>query len=356
MSYFDDALGRIEHNRHNSHNCIPFGKDLERFSEYIPGIQKKRYYIVSGSSGAGKSQVTDHLFIFTPFNFIDSGVSSLDLKVIYFSLELDKETKVTQWMSRRLFDVYGIRTSVNILQSIGKNRLNDNLWMALVETREYFERLLDKVEIIDSISDVDKITKHVIDYSKKNGEYKYEKKTIEGEELSVFDKYIPTNKDKYVEIVLDHYSLLNQSPGRTIKGTIEDLSLFFVSVRNKLGYIPIAIQQQSAETENVQHYEAGKLEPSKAGLAESKLTYNDCDIALGIFSPYKHSIKKYRGYDILQLGDSYRNLSVFKNRFGPPNVNVGMYFDGAVNYFSELPKSEEMNSEIYMKISKRNWK
>jgi hypothetical protein len=145
--------------------------------------------------------------------------------------------------------------------------------------------------------------------------------------------------------------------GSQVKPTVERLSKSFVSFRNKYHYTPILIQQQTGEKENVEHFKAAKLEPSKDGLSNTKLTYNDCDIALGIFSPQKHEIKKYRGYQVIDMGDSYRNISVFKNRFGVSNVNVGCAFYGEVNYFKELPRSEDMISYHYDLIKKRknNW-
>lgn len=48
------------------------------------------------------------MFIFTPYNFIKKEDTDIKLKVFYYSLELDKETKMTQWMTRRMYDEYGI--------------------------------------------------------------------------------------------------------------------------------------------------------------------------------------------------------------------------------------------------------
>ncbi len=366
MSIFDNALGRIDDNRWKRDNCIPFSGIFPRFSEYLPGIQQKRYYIISGSSGAGKSQLTDHLFVFTPNDFVNTE-TDITFKIFYFSLELDKETKLTQWMTRRLYDHYNIRANINILQSVGKNRLSDSIYMALKETQDYFYRLEEKVEIIDTTMNPTGIIKRVEEYAKNNGKIlkkpyiikeKQENGDIKEHEILGFDRYVANNPNEYVLVIVDHASLLNLESGMPIKQTIEKLSKEFVRLRNRYGYIPILVQQQNASGENLEHFKADKMEPSKDGLAESKLSYNDCDIALGIFSPYRHDIKTYRGYNIAQMQDAYRNLNIFKNRFGVQNVNIGMYFDGAVNAFFELPKVDEMNDSIYTHIKQRDprWK
>lgn len=366
MSTYKVALERIENNRFKKDNCIPFNKVFPRFSEYLPGIQQKRYYLISGASGAGKSQLTDHLFVFTPNEFTRTPDVDITFKVFYYSLELDKETKMTQWMTRRLYDHYGIRANINILQSVGKNRLSDSIYMALMETQEYFEKLEDSVIINDNILNPTGIIKDIEGYAKANGKILKKAFTIKErqndgsiveKEVLGFDRYIPNNPNEYVIVIVDHASLLNLEQGMPIKQTIEKLSKDFVRLKNRYHYIPVLIQQQAAEGENLSHFKADKLEPNKANLAESKLTYNDCDIALGIFSPYKHDIKNYRGYNIIEMGDSYRNLNIFKNRFGIQNVNIGMYFDGAVNYFKELLKADQINQNHYNYIKQRdpNW-
>jgi hypothetical protein len=44
-----------------------------------------------------------------------------------------------QWMTRRMYDSYGIIADINLLQSVpGKNRLPDDLYFALMETRRIF--------------------------------------------------------------------------------------------------------------------------------------------------------------------------------------------------------------------------
>lgn len=136
------------------------------------------------------------------------------------------------------------------------------------------------------------------------------------------------------------------------------LSKNFVKYRNRYHYTPVLIQQQTGEKENVEHFKSEKMEPSKDGLSNTKLTYNDCDIALGIFSPQKYEIQKYRKYHVVDMGDSYRNISVFKNRFGTSaGINVGAAFYGEVNYFKELPKGEDMIAYHYDLVKKRknNW-
>src|ERR1700749_1008196 len=131
MSLFNKALDRIDHNRSKEFNCIPYIDKFPKLSEYFPGPQQGRYYLVSGASGAGKSQVTDDLFVFTPIDFVLEYQGKLDVDILYFSLELDGVPKMHQWIARKLYVSKGIRTTVDILNSVGKTRINDNIHMAV---------------------------------------------------------------------------------------------------------------------------------------------------------------------------------------------------------------------------------
>jgi len=207
---------------------------------------------------------------------------------------------------------------------------------------KYFSKLESKLKFYEGSYSPSNIIEEIENYSIQNGK------------LDNNGVYIPNNPNRYVIIIVDHASLLSLEPNMNIKLCIEKLSKYFVKCKNNYKYIPVLIQQQSAEKENVDHYKASKMEPSKDGLAESKLTYNDCDVALGIFQPQKHEIRNYRGYDMTLTGDAYRNFSIFKNRFGISNINVGLYFDGATNFWKEMPKKENINTTHYDMIRKRN--
>lgn len=346
MSLFDSVLNNIEINKYKKNNCISIHDSFPRLSYFLPGIQQKRYYIVSGASGSGKSQFTDHTFVFTPFNFHLTN-KDIDFEILYYSLELDKETKIKQWITRALYQNFKIMADVNILDSVGKNRLSDDTLFAVKETRKYIEELETKVRIRDSSVNAVSISKDLKSFIRENGtiiKKPLKIKDDDGEEIEVqaFDSYKPNNPNKYLIVILDHSDLIDSVQGQSVKQTVERVSREFVKFRNRYNIIPVLIQQQSAEMENLDHIKAVKLEPSKQGLSNTKLTYNDCDIALGIFQPQKHDIKSYRGYNIVDMGDSYRSINVFKNRYGSSNLNVGACFYGECNYFKELPRSDEM--------------
>lgn len=128
----------------------------------------------------------------------------------------------------------------------------------------------------------------------------------------------------------------------TIQQTINDLSSkYFIQLRNKYKQIPVLVQQQSFQGENLESIKSNAMKPSLANLAESKLTARDANVTFGIFSPFKFQIPDYHGYNIKILKDQVRFLEILASRDGGSGSICPLYFNGAVNYFKELPKAND---------------
>lgn len=362
---FDRAEDRVRKNKDRAEkgllNCIPFG--FPRFEQYLPGIMQKKYYLITSNSGVGKSNLADALFLYNPYNYIiNNPDTDITLKIFYYLLEIDKESKIIKGVSKRLYEKYGIVSDVNLLQSYGSKYCSAELYEKFSECRDYFEQLEDVCSFYDEPINPYGIFKEVDTYMLQNGTIIKKKINIKGEDVEVFDYYKPNRDNHYVLLIVDHLSLLNNERQMTQHETIKKFSSNdCVQLRNKYGVIIVNIQQQMASQEEKQYTYSGKsiiekLEPSLDGLADCKLTQRDANIVLGIFAPDRHGIKHYKGYDISKLGDNYRNLSIIKNRDGLSNVNVGLYFNGAINYFREMPpwKDEAAMNKVYEFKEKQN--
>ena len=341
MSIFDRAIKTIDHNLNNEINCIPFG--LERFQDYLPGIQKGRYYGITANSGVGKTQWTDAFFMYNVIDFVKAN-PNIKLKIFYNSLEISKETKVVQGISKQMFIQHKKIIPIETILSLSKSRIDEETYKQICELAEYFYLLEQYVEFHDDKVNPYGIYRTVKDYVIQEGVVYKKKMEIDGIEHEVFSHYIPNHPDHYILVITDHVGLLNNEVDvktkqkLDIKGTIEKHSTNMVELRNNFNIIPVDIQQQAAAKESLDSFKQGKLEPSLEGLAETKLTARNWDVAFGVFSPARHELPKYKGYDITKLKDSYRYMNVLKNRYGIANVSDSLFFMGAVNMFYELPK------------------
>ena len=344
---------------------IPF--PFPKFSAHVPGIQKGRYIGVTANQKVGKTKLADYIFLYSTFKFWQKNRDKIKLKIFYFTLEMSKEEKIKEAISHFLYtETKGrIRKSPDKINSQFGDYILDDITLKEVESlRILFEEFEEIVEFVDNIKNPFGIYKHVRSYAEANGRYVY--KTVktrdeEGNEesIKVEDYYIPNHPNEYVIIITDHVSLLqNENGGNDPKATMDKFSKdYCLKMRDRWKYIPVNVQQQAQSQEGVENKKAGKLQPSVDGLGESKIIGRDYDILIGLFSPFRHRIENYNGYNIFDpmtgegLQEMYRELSVIANRRGQM-VSTDLYFDGSVNYFKELPSPGSRDlQELYKKLN-----
>ena len=92
------------------------------------------------------------------------------------------------------------------------------------------------------------------------------------------------------------------------------------------------------------------MERRKQGLSNMRLSDTkdsgnppqDAEVVLSIFNPNREKLSTYKGYDIAQLGDKFRCITVLKSRYGESDVEVGCNFFGRMGIWKELPKPLEI--------------
>lgn len=362
---FDSVFNQILENKalreQGKDICIPF--PFPRFSSEIPGIQKGRYVITTANSKVGKTQFTDYMFLYGPYRFTKDTETNIKVRIIYFTLEMSKEDKVKQAISHFLFLQKGIRIHPDKMDSIFQNYiLEDPLVQAIEEIKPYVSDFLSHVTFIDHTRNPYGIYKAVREYAHANGHYidkegntlntHWIEKGLNEEGKKIF-QYVPNDPDEFVIVITDHVSLLTPEDGGTLHEAISKFSSnYCIHMRDRWKYIVVNVQQQAAAQEGVENAAANMIRPSANGLGDNKLTGRDCDMMLGLFAPIRFRRAEWEGYDIKKLRDAYRELSVILNRRGSA-VLTDVYFDGCVNFFKELPKAEDMRSEVYQAIEER---
>ena len=362
-----------ENHEHEYYNCLPF-EMYPRFQHFVPGIVQGRSYMLTGNSGCGKSKLSRTLFIHQPYQYIKAHPElGIELSVIYFSLEEDKERIYMSELSRNLRTKFNISVSIDQLLSIGKdNTISRDLFPKIDACREELEMFMNKVQVYDNIANPTGVYKTIRDEAYRLGRYTSKTGTLfsaaEMEEIklspsdSVLFKNINgfqyINPRTYIIAIVDHIGLTKPEKLLTLHQAISKLSSeYLLDGKNKLHITPVVVQQQTHDKESMEYTARGttieeKLEPSLDGLGENKVIQRDFETILGVFQPARYNIKKHLNYDISRIGDNYRSLSVLKNRNGLANKKLPLLFDGVSDYFAELPiiTSPEQSEVIYKKI------
>lgn len=265
---------------------------------------------------------------------------------------MSKEEKLTQFLSYLLFVLSGMKIIISPknLRSTRK-AVDPNILEFMKQHRKTIDEFLECVEFIDNIRNPYGIYNYMRQYAVENGVQHKKTIMIDGKPTEVDDYYEENNPEEYVMCIVDHAKLLTTENGGSVQQAIGDLSSkYFILLRNKYSQIPVLIQQQAAAQESVDNMKANRLRPTLDGLGENKTTQQDANVIFGLFSPFRHHIPEYEGYDIKYFKDNIRFLEILGGREGGAGTICPLYFNGAVNYFKELPS---YNNEAELKITKQ---
>ena len=343
-------------------NSIP--SPFVRFSDDFIGIEQSSYYVVTSSTKGSKTQFSSFVFVFNTLLYAYHNPEKVRVKVFYYPLEETPEDIMTRFMSYLLYILSGkkIRVSPTELKSTkNSNPIDDNI-LDLLNTEEYSKiiQFFEDNVIFSSSTNPTGVYTECRRYAEEHGTVYKRKQKIKNDlgetvEIEAFDHYEQSDPDEYRIIFYDHISLTSTERGLTLKQSIDKLSEYFVLLRNRYKFSPVVIQQQSFAGEGLDAFKENKLRPTIANLSDSKYCSRDANVVLGLFSPFKHELPEYQKYDITKLRDNVRFLEVLVNRGGSPGGLVALYFDGAVNYFQELPRPEnkEELKRIYDYLEER---
>lgn len=331
-------------------NCIP--SPFKRFRKDFVGIEQKKYYLITAHEKSGKTQMFSFLFLYTALEYAYKHPDKIRLKVFYYPLEEDEQSIVLRYMSYLLFTLSkkNIRLSPADLESTNEEHVLPEEVLRLLETEEYQKRFkfFEKcVEFMES-TNPSGVWFDLNNYADTHGKSIYKEEeyqnrdTGEMKKRKKFDHYEPDDPDEYVLIVVDHVSLLSQERNKTLRETINKLSEYMVTLRNKFSYTPVIIQQQSTETADLEAFKANKIRPTTAGLSDSKYTARDCNTMLGIVNPFKFEIPTYLKYNVERFQDNIRFLEVVIQRGGMAKGICALFFDGATCFFNQLPEPNEL--------------
>ena len=331
-------------------NSIP--SSFTRFSDDFIGVEQGKYYVITSTTKGAKTQFASFVFIFQTILYAYHHPEQLRLKIFYYPLEETPEDVMTRFMSFLLYHLSGgkIKIAPVDLQSTRNDRPVDDAILELLNSEDY-AKILDFFEehvTFSATTNPTGVYMECKEYAESHGKVFTKKQKIKDEftgqtrEIDAFDHYEQDDPDEYRLVFFDHASLTSTERGaETLKKAIDRLSENFVKLRNRYRFTPVLIQQQAFDGESLDAFKQNKLRPTIANLADSKYTARDANVVLGLFSPFKYELPEYQRYDITKLKDNVRFLEVLVNRGGSPGGLVALYFDGAVNYFNELPRPEE---------------
>lgn len=347
----------IEKGIKGENNGIPTGFPI--LDSNINGIQKSLYTIVGGNSGTGKTSFVDLAYVLNPYKWLTENKDKTNIKVkwIYNSMERNIKYKLAKWVCLKMFQDHKIIIDVpTMLGWQGKKySIDENMKTLLFKTGEYFDNMFDSgvIDVISGSINPTGIFSYITEFAKKNGEF------IQVNEFT--KRYIPNDPNLFVIIINDHVGKLNSEIHNGIrlveKQLLDKHSDYMGSIRDKYGYTIIDISQFNRSIGSIDRMKTKAVSPEPDDFKGSSDLYENADVALGLFNPFKFKINDFLDYDIPKFvtksGENrFRSVSIIKNSYGADDIIIGMNFLGENGNFRELPTAETFKNkpELYKRV------
>lgn len=304
-------------------------KKLENFIDgYLPGTS----YLIGAISGVGKSTYTLWAFIYQPLiHYLKGEYLERDPRWLLFSLEMTRSQVYAKLVSMYIMDNFGVELRYKQIFSRGKDCiLTDEEYKLLEQSSSFIDILDERLTFYEGSLTEAVYLKEVEKELRKYGKFED-------------NKYIPNNPQQILGVLVDHFTLVKASAGRTKKDEIDAISRDSVMLRNKTGIMsPIHIAQFNRDSANQERMKQGLQDPSSNDFKDSGSLYEDSQIVLALFSPHKYKLASYRKYDIKTLEQCFIGLFLLKSRFGTSDIMIPMCYYGDSSHYIELPKSDEI--------------
>ena len=356
MSYFTNIkrflIEKRERALNGLYNCIPL--PFQRFRTFFPGTQMSKYIIVTANQKIGKTKFCDFLYIYETLFFIMEH-PEVKVKILYFCLEESPKKKYIEFLCHLLYRLDRIEISPTELESTDKDHPVPQEILDKLDSEEY-QRYIKKfeeiVEYIDTERNPTGINKRCRDYALSHGHLNFKEidsKEVDGtitkrKIINPINPYTPNDTEEYRIVILDNTSNVSTEQGLSKRESIEKLSKYFITLRDQLKFTIILIQHQAQAQEGIENFKLNKIKPSSDGLADAKTTSRDCNMLIGLYSPFKYGLTEYEKYDITKFRNHIRFMEVIEDRdYGASGNICPLFFDGAVSFFKELPKPDDYN-------------
>lgn len=285
------------------------------------------------------------MFIYNSILYAYNNPDKIKLKIFYYPLEETPEDVLERFMCFLLYKMSNGKIIVDrtSLKSSNNVAISQEI-LDTLNSGEY-KKILDFFEetvIFSSSSNATGVWKEMIRYAEDHGTTHKKQVQIKDEfgvsrEIEIFDHYEPDDPNEYKIIFYDHLGLISTERGFTLKQSMDKLGEYFVKLRNMYNFTICCIQQQNTNTESLDAFKLGKDKSSIQNLADSSYTSRNCDICIGVNSPYRSEKKDWHGYNITKLRDYFRYAEILINRQGSSGGTIGLFYLGKVCNWLEMP-------------------
>ncbi len=318
-------------------------------------IAPRSYTLVGGASGTGKTALVHQLYILAPYIWYMKNKNNSDvrLKVVLRNMERPFNLLITKWVAVYLHNKYNILTDTRFLMGRGqqKSRVSQELYEKICEGFDYFEKMCaDVVDVRSKIENPTGIANHIREVAESQGKF---------ERIDKYRKrYIPNNDNLITLVILDHIGRISPERGYNTVENLKKMSEYLSIQRDVYGFSPVVVCQFNRGIQETQRRTSSaiNLVPEERDFKGAGNMYEDSDIAMGLFNPFKYGLSSFQNYDVGAMrsdkGHSrFRSLHVLKSNQGIDDFEGYTQFIGETGTFAELPAPDKLTPAEYYNLA-----
>lgn len=327
---------------------------LQRINYYTYGTHRAKYYLIGADSGVGKTTVGDFMFVLSAWQ--SAKATGRKVTIYYCSFEISKIEKEAAWVAHYIAAKHKVEMPRDfIMGKITGNYLTDEQ-LALVQEAYVQVNLVmqDVIFLEDSVNPTAIFEGIITSHYESRGTVIRTKVSAadakKGKKGYVKD-YIPNNPDEFVMLFVDHIGLTNSEMGLNLKETMDRLSRYAIILRNKFNTTIVFLQQFStdllaAKRERVMKGTGGNknagIAPNRLDFGDSKTTYRDADVVIGLVKPSEFEVSEYQGFNLESpqnggLGGFFLIMYLMKNRSGSADKKFPLFFNPIAGVCYDMP-------------------
>lgn len=348
MSYLK-ALEYIKGRLDNNISSYPIS--LEKLNDFLGGISEEEMYLLFGTTASSKTKLAIKLFVIDLIEYCFNNKDK-DIFIYYITLELSAVEIYLNIFCHLLHKKTGKYYSVQYFKNkLTKRKLDLSVFDEFKLVEDWLKVLDSKVLILDHLRTPTEvyngIKKHLI--------------TIHGsiEKQGLRDIYVKKNPKKLVGIIIDTINAFKNETGMSKYETLELWCSNYAKQELKMFYKCFLVTLQQADKSSTSTMFTNKGErveekfiPTIENLQHNKSTSDSHTCVISIFNPSRHKIASFENYDINEIGNNFRWLTVLKNSHGSENVSTAIYIDNAHLITEELCDPRLNKVGLYNQLKK----
>lgn len=316
-------------------------------------LKESKLFFLEDFTVVHNSSFADTMILNACKDYLDSSVGKIKPDFQLFSMERAPKIRVAKWVSALIFLNEGIEIQLPKIMGWWDEKLSKTEHSLILKQKDYIDAITnDLVTIHGGAKTPNEIYKIMKDHYENNGEY--DETVIKGKTTKL---YIPNNTNVLTSIIVDHGNLTKTTkdlPSK--KQAIDKLVEMIQGFRDLEGSNILWVSQINRGLANVTRKADEEMEPVLEDIKESGDIGDACDVAIGLFDPYKFKQSSKTGYSPSDFIDKkngnnyFRSAHICKSSYGADNVKIPLAFLGFCGMFKEMDRRLDLSQKEYSEL------